>query len=183
MTTLDAQHSLDELLRRNAAFAESNDVAGLALLPSLKTIVLSCADPRVDPAVILGVELGETAVIRNIGGRVNSTALRTLAMLSLIARTNDVQPGQGWQLVVVHHTDCGIRDLVAHPEALAFELDTTPDALDMATITDPRASLAVDLAALHANPMLPRGLIVSGLLYDTATGLVETVVAPSAIGG
>jgi carbonic anhydrase len=182
MTALDARHSLDDLLDRNSRFAAANDVAGLALMPSRKTMVLGCVDPRVDPSIVLGIELGEAAVIRNVGGRVTPAALRTLAMLALIARTNDVQPGEGWQLVVLHHTDCGIRDLAAYPDALAFEFDVPVDQLDLSTVTDPRASLETDLAALHANPMLPRGLVVSGLLYDTTTGRVDTVVAPAALG-
>ena len=180
--TATASQTLDELLRRNETFADTNDVADLALMPSLQTMVLGCVDPRVDPAVVLGVQLGEAAIIRNVGGRVSPAAVRTLAMLALIARTNEVQPGAGWQLIVLHHTDCGIRDLAAYPDALAYEFDVAPDALDLATIVDPRKSLRADLDALHANPMLPRGLVVSGLLYDTATGLVETVVAPAPVG-
>ena len=182
MTAVDATETFDELLRRNAEFAGTHDVAELALMPSLQTMVLCCVDPRVDPAAVLGVQLGEAAVIRNVGGRVSPAAVRTLAMLALIARTNEVQPGTGWQLVVLHHTDCGIRDLAAYPDALAYEFDVAADALDMTTIVDPRASLRADLTELHANPMLPRGLVVSGLLYDTSTGLVETVVAPAAVG-
>ena len=51
-------------------------------------------------------------------GRQEPAAVRTLAMLALIARTNEVQPGTGWQLVVLHHTDCGIRDLAAYYSSL-----------------------------------------------------------------
>jgi carbonic anhydrase len=173
---------VDELVRRNGEFAERNAVAGLGLLPAGQMIVLGCVDPRVDPAVVLGVRLGEAAVIRNIGGRVTPAALRTLALLGAIARGGGQQPGGGWNLVVVHHTDCGISRLVGHPEALAAELGTSPDALDHASLADPRASLVADLAALHANPMLPAGLIVSGLLYDVDTGRLETVVAPAPLG-
>jgi carbonic anhydrase len=173
---------IDELIRRNGRFAEQNEVTGLSLLPSGQTLVLGCVDPRVDPAVVLGVRLGEAAVIRNLGGRVTPAALRTIALLGAIARNVGQQPGTDWNLVVVHHTDCGIARLVGQPDALAAELGIGPDALDPATLSDPRASLTTDLAALHANPVLPRGLIVSGLLYDVDTGRVETVVAAAPLG-
>jgi carbonic anhydrase len=181
MQSLDAATSsiTDEFVRRNRAFADGHDVAGLPLLPTGRTIVLACVDPRVDPAIVLGVQLGEAAVIRNIGGRVTPAALRTLALLAAITRSGGRQPGPGWNLVVMHHTDCGISRLVDYPDALAAELGTSPDALDPASLTDPRASLAVDLAALRANPVLPPGLITSGMLYDTQTGHVQTVIAPS----
>lgn len=170
---------IDELIRRNGRFAEESDVTGLSLLPTGQTLVLGCVDPRVDPAVVLGIRLGEAAVIRNIGGRVTPAALRTVALLGAIARAGGRQPGGGWNLVVVHHTDCGITRLAGQPEALAAELGISPDALDPVTLSDPRASLTADLSALHANPVLPRGLIISGLLYDVDTGRIETVVAPA----
>jgi carbonic anhydrase len=179
---LETTDVIDEFLRRNREFADEHDVGALPLMPSGRTIILSCVDPRVDPAVVLGVQLGEAVVIRNIGGRITPASLRTLGLLATIARSNGVQPGPGWQLVVIHHTDCGISQLADHPEALAAELGTTPDALDQQTLTDPYASLAADLAVLRVNPLLPRGLIVSGLLYDTSSGRLETVIAPSALG-
>jgi carbonic anhydrase len=36
--------------------------------------------------------------------------------------------------------------------------------------------VVVDVAALKANPNLPGGFTVKGLVYDVTTGLIETVV-------
>jgi carbonic anhydrase len=182
MSSLDTTDVIDEMLTKNGEFADAHDVSALTLMPTRRAIILSCVDPRVEPAIVLGAQLGEAAVIRNIGGRITPATLRTLALLATIARSNGAQPGPGWQLIVVHHTDCGISQLADHPDLLAAELGTTPDALDRQTLTDPRASLDADLTALHTNPLLPRGLIVSGLLYDTTTGRLEAVIAPSTLG-
>jgi carbonic anhydrase len=46
-------------------------------------------------------------------------------------------------------------------------------------VTDPHAAVAVDVAALKATPALPGNWLISGLVYDVTTGLVE-VVMPSA---
>ena len=46
-------------------------------------------------------------------------------------------------------------------------------------IDDPRASVALDIDALRASPEVSGDVVVTGLVYDVATGLVETVVAPS----
>jgi carbonic anhydrase len=182
MSSPDTAQVVDEFLRRNAEFADRHDVAALPPMPTRRAIILGCVDPRVDPAVVLGVQLGEAVVIRTIGGRVTPGVLRTLGLLALIARSYGVEPGPGLQLVVLHHTDCGIAHLADHRDALAAELGTSPDALDQQSLADPRASLAFDLAALRSTPSLPRGLIVSGLLYDTMTGRLETVVPPFALG-
>jgi carbonic anhydrase len=45
-------------------------------------------------------------------------------------------------------------------------------------VTDPRRTVAADVAELKANQLLPASLIVSGLVYDVANGRVETVIAP-----
>lgn len=182
MTNLDSTGVIDEFLRRNGEFADRHDVAALTMMPSRQAIIIGCADPRVDPAVVLGVQLGEAVVIRNIGGRITPATFRTIGLLALIARSHGIQPGAGLELIVLHHTDCGISRITDHPDALADELGTTPDALDRQTLTDPRVSLATDVTALRTNPLLPRGLVVSGLLYDTTNGRLETVISPSVLG-
>jgi carbonic anhydrase len=48
-------------------------------------------------------------------------------------------------------------------------------------VTDPRAAVAVDVALLRAIPALPGDWIVSGLVYDVTTGLVEIAVPPARI--
>lgn len=46
-------------------------------------------------------------------------------------------------------------------------------------VADPRAAVAVDVASLRAIPALPREWLISGLVYDVATGLVEIIVPPA----
>jgi len=49
--------------------------------PGGNMMVVGCVDPRVDPTHLLGLEQGEAAVIRNVGGRITPATLRTMAML------------------------------------------------------------------------------------------------------
>ena len=58
-------------------------------------------------------------------------------------------------------------------------LSASAEALDALAITDPYAAVAIDVAALKANPKLPATFMVTGLVYDVATGLIETVVPPA----
>ena len=48
-------------------------------------------------------------------------------------------------------------------------------------VTDPWDAVTVDVALLRAIPALPGEWLVSGLVYDVATGLVEIVVPPAPI--
>jgi carbonic anhydrase len=175
----DDMDTIDTLSARNKRFATHQFTGELAMMPALKTMIIGCADPRVDPAVVLGLELGDAAVIRNVGGRITPATLQTMAMLRLVAAADPAgPPGPGWNLIVLHHTDCGINRLTGHSDLLAEHFGIDKAALDSKHITDPWASVATDVAMLKGNPFLPAELIVSGLVYDTETGLIEQVVGP-----
>ena len=66
---------------------------------------------RVDPAQILGIELGEALVQRNIGGRVTPAVIRDIAYASYLVETKAPE-GPWFEVAVIHHTDCG-RSLLA----------------------------------------------------------------------
>lgn len=167
------------MLERNAHFAETAFSPDLKMLPSTGTIVLGCVDPRVDPVDVLGLKPGEVAVIRNVGGRVNKPVLETLAILRVVAKAAGREGGVR-NLVLLHHTDCGIIGCYHHaPDLLAQHMGVETYALNGLEITDPRKSVVHDISALKANTQLPDGVVVSGLVYDVATGRIETVVPPT----
>ncbi len=174
-----AMSVIDILTQRNQAFADSSRFsAELKIIPSMKTMIVGCVDPRVDPAEIFQLEPGEAVVYRNVGGRVTPATLETLSMLRIVARSSGGNMGPGWNLLVLHHTDCGINCLRHEPE-LAQHFGVPLEGLDSLAITDPRTSVAVDIAALRASPLVSGDFLVSGLVYDVATGKVETVVPPA----
>jgi carbonic anhydrase len=170
---------LPTLMKRNDDFATRRFAPGLRMMPSAKTIVVGCLDPRVDPADILGIAPGEVAIIRNVGGRITPTTLREIAIIGEITRLAGGQLGAGWNLIILQHTDCGITRLHDSPELLADYFDIDAAALTSRHIDDPRQAVATDIAALHNTPGIPAGLRVSGLLYDVCTGRVETVATTS----
>lgn len=171
---------IEILSQRNEAFSISGFSSGLKILPSMATLIIGCVDPRVDPADIFKLQAGEAAIIRNIGGRVDRNVFQTMAVLRAVARAAGKDIGAGWNVIVLHHTDCGITGCFRHaPELLAKYLGVTVTELDALAVTDPYQAVAIDVAALKANPQLPGGFAVTGLVYDITTGRIEVVV-PSA---
>lgn len=167
---------VDGLNKRNEEFAKNRFVEGLKMMPSAKTMIIGCVDPRVDPAEIFDLKVGEAAVIRNVGGRVFPSTLQTMGMLGMVAKAQGGEVGTGWNLIVLHHTDCGINCLVQDPKMLAKHFDVPPAELDSLAVADPYAAVKVDVAALKANPQLAAGLVVTGIVYDVQTGRTTTVV-------
>ena len=180
---------LDSMLERNKDFAARQSAAGTLMpslpkaLPNVRAIIIGCADMRVDPAHVLGITPGEAVVVRNIGGRVTPGLLEQLGLLWRIGEVAKRIPGGGgeFHIIVLQHTDCGITRLAGDPAMLAHYFQILEGELKTKAVTDPRAAVAVDVALLRAIPALPGEWLVSGLIYDVATGLAEIVVPPARI--
>ncbi len=180
---------LDHMLQRNKDFAAQQSAAGTLMpslpqsLPNVKAIIIGCADMRVDPAHVLGIKPGEAVVLRNIGGRITPGLLEQLGLLGRIGQVAGKTPGGGgeFHLIVLQHTDCGITRLAGEPVMLTQYFQIQAGELKTKAVTDPRAAVAVDIAVLRAIPALPGQWLLSGLVYDVATGLIEVVVPPAPI--
>jgi carbonic anhydrase len=182
-------NNLDHMLEANKDFAVHQSAAGTLMpslprqLPKVKAVIIGCADMRVDPEEILGIKIGEAVVIRNIGGRITPGLLEQLGLLGRIGEVAKEIPGGGgeFHLIVLHHTDCGITRLPGDPAMLAHYFQIKEGDLKAKAVMDPRAAVAVDVALLRTIPALPGEWLVSGLVYNVATGLVEVVVPPAPI--
>jgi carbonic anhydrase len=182
-------NTLDSMLKRNKDFAAGQSAAGTLppslpqALPNVRAIIIGCADMRVDPAHILGLKPGEAVVVRNIGGRITPGLLEQLGLLGRIGQVAGKIPGGGgeFHLVVLQHTDCGMTRLAGDPSMVAHYFQIPEAELKTKAVTDPRKAIAVDVAVLRAIPALPGEWLISGLLYDVATGLVEVIVPPARI--
>ena len=173
---------LATLIERNGHFSESGFASDLKMLPSTRTVIMGCVDGRVDPADIFELKPGEAVVIRNVGGRINMALLETVTILQTVANAAGKAIGEGWNLIVLHHTDCGIIPCYKHaPQLLARHLNVTEAKLDKMAITDPYEAVRLDVAALRSNTSLPAALMVSGVVYDVGTGKVEIVVPAARI--
>ena len=178
---------LEQLLENNKLYAAGQSTAG-TLMPSLpqvapKVTIIGCVDMRVDPADLLGTKPGEAVVIRNVGGRVTPGVIEELGMLrrvAQVARGGSPAGGGEYHVIVLQHTDCGITRLTGDPAMLEHFFQIEEAELDAKAVTDPHVGVVVDVAALRAVATLPAGWLISGLVYDVATGLVEVVV-PAAL--
>jgi carbonic anhydrase len=182
-------NTLDSMLERNKEFAARQTAAGTLMpslpraLPNVRAVIIGCADMRVDPAHVLGIKPGEAVVIRNIGGRITPGLLEQLGLLGRIGQVAGEIPGGGgeFHIIVLQHTNCGMTCLAGDPAMLAHYFQIQEGELNTKAVTDPRAAVAVDVALLRAIPALPGAWLISGLVYDVRTGLVEVVVPPSPI--
>jgi carbonic anhydrase len=97
---------IEEALARNRAFAAAGGQEGAVVFPKLRLFVLTCLDPRTDPAHLLGLDLSDAMVVRNAGGRVTPAVIEDVAFIAQIA-AGVIADGPLFEVAVIHHTQCG----------------------------------------------------------------------------
>ena len=169
---------MTSLLERNEQFARTYTPAALGI-PARQVLIVTCLDHRVDPAIILGLQLGDAPVICNAGGRVTQAVIDDIAYLAYLAE--QLFGGQGtadtlFEVAVVHHTQCGTGFLAdpgfRHQAAGAAGLPEA--ALQAPAVADPLTTVCADVERLLTSPSLPPKVSISGHVYDIATGHLTT---------
>ena len=168
------------LLERNEQFAATYTSGPLGP-PASQVVIVTCLDHRVDPAIILGLQLGDAVVIRNTGGRVTQAVIDDIAYLAFLAEqlfSGQLASEGLFEVAVIHHTQCGTGFLAdAGFRHRAAEATGLPEAaLEATAVADPRTTVRADVEHLLAAPSLSPKVSVSAHVYDIATGRVTTVL-------
>jgi carbonic anhydrase len=178
--------NISALMERNRAFARSGawrNTPRLPFLPFKDLYIITCVDPRVDPADFLGIDFGDAVVARALGGRVNDAVIRDLSYIGYLVEAKAPE-GPYFEAAVIHHTDCGSR-LLEDPELRhGFAQRTGYDEQELAALpaTVPAETVRADVAKILNAPQVSTMIAVSGHVYDTTSGLLETVAEPVRIG-
>jgi carbonic anhydrase len=174
--------NIEAALERNRAFAAAGGHQGAVVFPNLGLMVITCLDPRVDPAHFLGLALSDAMVVRNVGGRVTPEVINDVAFIGQLAES--IMPdGDLFEVAVIHHTQCGTGALAddTFRRRYAERIGVDETALREHAVLDPAATVGHDVGVLRSASAIPPRIAVSGHVYDVVTGLMRTV-APAGRG-
>lgn len=153
-----------DVLEGNATYAETFPGTGLTGRALKGLALVTCMDSRIEPLPLLGMEQGDVKILRNAGARVTDDVLRTLVLATYLLGVDRV--------LVMPHTDCKMANATEadiHAEILDdFGVETR--SVEFRTVDDQESALEYDVTRIRAYPMLPRGLVVAGAIYDVRTG-------------
>ena len=169
--------NVEAALERNRAFAAAGGHQVAVVFPKLRMFVISCLDPRVDPAHFLGLGLGDAIVVRNVGGRVTPEVINDVAFIGQLAE-NVLPDGPLFEVAVIHHTQCGTGALAddTFRRRYAKRIGAEESTLRAHAVLDPAATVTRDVERLRSAPAISPRVAVSGHVYDVVTGLVQTVI-------
>ena len=138
--------------------------------PSLKLVILTCMDARIDVSALLGLRPGDANVLRNVGGRATQDVLHAAALSQAVLGTREV--------MVIHHTECAAGRF-SQPELAARIAAASghPFHGDLGTFSDPIGALKEDVALLRSYTSLPHRDKIRGFMYDLAAERLTEVPA------
>ncbi len=165
----------DDFLRRartEGGPAAAVAAAGIAAVPTRRTVIVTCMDTRIDPVDLFDLAYGEVHVLRNAGAVVTSDVRRSITISQRKLGTRTV--------LLVAHTRCGLTSFSDEEFSTELQLDTglrppwRPGAF-----ADPAQSVAAGLRALRRDPFLVPGTTLRGFVLDIATFALSEVQEPA----
>jgi carbonic anhydrase len=157
----------DGYLANNAEYAKSFD-GPLPLPPSKHVAVLACMDARIDVFRVLGINEGESHVIRNAGGVATDDAIRSLAISQRLLGTTEI--------ILIHHTDCGMLTFNDDDFKRGIQDETgvkppwSPEAFP-----DVAEDVRQSLQRIENSPFVTKHTSLRGFIFDVATGKLDEV--------
>jgi carbonic anhydrase len=160
--------SADELLANNVHYVEGFADHDLALQPRRQLAVVACMDSRMDIFQMFGLAHGDAHIIRNAGGIVTDDVVRSLVLSQRLLGTREI--------ILVHHTDCGLQRLVG---------DTLKDEIEAETgirpgwafegFKDPYQNVRQSMRRLEVNPFIQSKEHIRGFVYRVEDGHLDEV--------
>ncbi|MEU2000348.1 beta-class carbonic anhydrase [Rhodococcus sp. NPDC019627] len=159
----------DEYLKNNARYAETFS-GPLPLPPSKHVAVVACMDARLDVYRILGLEEGESHVIRNAGGVVTDDEIRSLAISQRLLGTTEI--------ILIHHTDCGMLTFTDDDFKRSIQDETGLKPTWAAeAFSDLDEDVRQSLRRIESSPFITATTSLRGFVFDVATGKLREVTS------
>ena len=125
-------------------------------------------DARLDLFAILGLRQGDAHVIRNAGGVVTDDVIRSLTISQRKLGTREI--------VLVHHTDCGLLQFTDDEFRHALEDETgIRPAWSAEAFRDVDGDVRQSIGRIKSSPFIPKRDQIRGFVYDVKTGQLSEV--------
>ena len=157
---------IDRMLEANERWAEQFP-GSKPVRPARKVAVVACMDSRIPLFGVLGLDIGDAHVIRNAGGVITEDVIRSLTVSQHALGTREI--------VLVHHTDCGLQttDDVSFADTVERATGRRPP-WAARTFTDVDDDVRESMRLIRESPYL-LSHEVRGTVYDVASGRLREV--------
>lgn len=158
----------DEFLVNNGRYAKQFSNRQAPSPPRKETAIVACMDARIETGRMLGLEEGDAHVIRNAGGVVTDDVLRSLVISQRLLGTREI--------VLIHHTDCGMLTFKDDDVKASIEADTgLRPSFALEAFPHLEDDVRQSVRRIQACPFIPVKDHIRGFVYDVETGRLNEV--------
>ena len=158
-----------DALTANNEYVKGFKYSGLTGMAQRGLAIVTCMDSRINPLSVVGMKSGDAKILRNAGARVTEDVLRTLVLATYLLGVK--------RILIMPHTNCrmamgeeaDIHALIQRDHGV----DTS--SLEFKTVADQTKALITDVNRVRAYPLLNKGVVVGGAIYDVANGKITPV--------
>ena len=157
---------IDRMLAANEQWAEQFP-GSKPVRPARKVAVVACMDSRIPLFGVLGLDIGDAHVIRNAGGVITEDVIRSLTISQHALGTREI--------VLVHHTECGLQatDDISFADAVEKGTGRRPPWAARA-FTDVDQDVRESMRLIRESPYL-LSREVRGTVFDVTTGRLREI--------
>lgn len=178
---------INEILKYNKSFVENSGYSEYITTkyPDKKIAIVSCMDTRLInmlPAA-LGIKNGDAQIIKNAGGIISHPFGSAMRSLLIGIYELEVQ-----EILVIGHTDCGARCTDSRKIIEKMKTRGIPEeniemvkycGIDfdawLGGFVDLETSINKTVELIRKHPLVPKGVMVYGLIIDSVTGALKLV--------
>jgi len=161
--------SFDDALSSNAEYIKSFKYSELTGVAQKGLAIVTCMDSRINPLSVVGMRSGDAKILRNAGARVTKDVLRTLVLATYLLGVE--------RILIMPHTNCrmaGVDESEIH-KLIHEQYGVDTSELEFRTVANQSEALALDVQRVRNYPLLNKGVVVGGAIYDVATGKITPV--------
>ncbi len=131
--------------------------------------IVTCMDSRITPLAVVGMHPGDAKILRNAGARVTEDVLRTLVLATYLLGVK--------RILIMPHTNCRMamgEEADIHA-LIQKEHGVDTRSLEFRTVSDQTKALITDVNRVRSYPLLNKGVVVGGAIYDVTNGKITPV--------
>ena len=158
-----------DALEANNEYIKSFKYSELTGVAQQGLAIVTCMDSRINPLSVVGMRSGDAKILRNAGARVTEDVLRTLVLATYLLGVN--------RILIMPHTNCrmAMGDEADIHALIQQEHAVDTRSLEFKTVSNQIEALKNDVSRVRSYPLLNKGVIVGGAIYDVATGKITPV--------
>lgn len=158
-----------DALKANNEYIENFNYSDLTGVAQRGLAIVTCMDSRITPLAVVGMHPGDAKILRNAGARVTEDVLRTLVLATYLLGVR--------RILIMPHTNCRMAmgeesDIHA---LIQKEHGVDTRSLEFRTVSDQTKALITDVNRVRSYPLLNKGVVVGGAIYDVTNGKITPV--------